>query len=158
MGQKSRTAEASFRFPPTIGAKGDVASNAVLAAARITELMELAAERLVQQELGGADSSVAIAMNFAHADPRLTSADFCGAIVRAVASRRGVAGKLHFVVIDAFDESGLIASAEQTIATAAIFAVPERSRCSMVPAYLRARTTKGDATISIAIERDHNVR
>ena len=110
MSQKSRTAEAILRLSPTQGA----IESAVLAASRITALMEQAAARLVQQGLHDSDSSVAIALNITHAGPALASGDFRGEIVRAVASYRGVAGRLHYVAIDAFDESGLIASAEQT--------------------------------------------
>jgi len=110
MSHKSRTAEAILRLSPTLGAK----DKAVLAASRITALMEQAAARLVQQGRDSSDSSVAIAMNVIHAGPALASGDFRGATVRAVASYRGVAGRLHYVAIDAFDESGLIASAEQT--------------------------------------------
>jgi fluoroacetyl-CoA thioesterase len=114
MSQKSRTAEATLRFLPARGTKQSAEESEVSAISRITALMELAAARLVQQGLDGAHSSVGIAMNVTHAAPAIASGDFHGANVRAVASYRGVAGKLHYIVIDAFDESGLIASAEHT--------------------------------------------
>ena len=110
MSQKSRTAEASLRLLPAHGAEG----MDVPASSRITALMELAAARLMHHGPGSTHSSVGIAMNITHAAPAFGSGDFRGAEVRAVASYRGVAGKLHHIVIDAFDESGLIATAEHT--------------------------------------------
>ena len=97
--------------------------------------MEQAAARLVQQGLDDAHSSIGIAMNVTHASPALASGDFRGASVRAVASYRGIAGRLHYVAVDAFDESGLIASAEHTRAIvigrrvrAPVASTPERQR------------------------------
>lgn len=114
MSQKSRTAEATLRFLPARGAKVSAEEREVSAVSRVIALMEMAAARLVQQGLDSEHSSVGIAMNVTHAAPACASGNFRGAIVRAVASYRGVAGKLHYIVIDAFDESGLIASAEHT--------------------------------------------
>jgi fluoroacetyl-CoA thioesterase len=102
MNQKYKTAEATLSLGP------------VLTTSRIMALMELAATRLVQQGLRGAQSSVGVAMNVTHAAPALAAGSLSGASVRAVASLRGVEGRLHHIAIDAFDESGLIASAEHT--------------------------------------------
>src|SRR5688572_1931484 len=102
MNQKSRTAEATIRLGP------------VLTMSQITSLMEIAATRLVQQELRGAQSSVGVAMNVTHAAPALAAGSLSGGSVRAVASLRGASGKAYHVEVDAFDESGLIASAEHT--------------------------------------------
>ncbi len=115
--QKSRRAEATLsliadegvlRLTPRDTLAADQATS------RITALMELAAARLVQQELRAPQTSVGVAMNITHAAPALATGDIRGMTVRAVASHRGVAGRLHHVTIDAFDESGLIASAEHT--------------------------------------------
>jgi predicted thioesterase len=110
MNQKYKTAEASLRLD-----EGDAHAPR---ASRITTLMELAAARLVQQELHGARASIGIELNITHASPALASGDIRGRIVRAVARYRGLpagaANRMHHVAIDAFDESGLIASAEHT--------------------------------------------
>jgi predicted thioesterase len=114
MSQKSRTAEATLRFLPAPGAKVTAEEREVSAVSRVIALMEMTAARLVQQGLDSEQTSVGITMNVTHVDPAVASGDFHGASVRAVARYRGVAGKLHYIVIDAFDESGLIASAEHT--------------------------------------------
>jgi predicted thioesterase len=123
MMQKSRTAEATLRLMPdqtphegTDEMRLSVQDSvpAVHVTSRITALMELAAARLVQQDLRDSETSVGIAMKLTHAAPALASGGLRGATVRAVASHRAVAGRLHHVRIDAFDESGLIASAEHT--------------------------------------------
>ena len=104
MSHKPRIAEATLRLSPAHGPGGSA----------ITALMELAALRLVHQGLDGTESSVGIRMSVTHAAPALASGEIRGASVRAVASYRGIAGRVHYVAIDAFDESGLIASAEHT--------------------------------------------
>ena len=119
MFQKSRTAEATLRLLPEqcmeeMPLSSRVTLPAAHATARVTALMEQAAARLVQQELRAAETSVGIAMNITHAAPALATGGIRGMNVRAVARHRGVAGGLHHVTIEAFDESGLIASAEHT--------------------------------------------
>lgn len=100
--KKMRTAEVTIRLEP------------LLTTAKLTSIVELAATRLVQQGLHGAQTSVGVATNVTHAAPALTAGKISGASVRAVAALRAVEGRLHLVAIDVFDESGLIASAEHT--------------------------------------------
>jgi predicted thioesterase len=102
MNQKMRTAEVTIRLEPA------------LTTSRLTALIELAATRLVQQGLHGAQASVGVSTNVTHAAPALIAGRFSGANVRAVATLRAVEGRQHLAAIDVFDESGLIASAEHT--------------------------------------------
>lgn len=122
MSQKSRTAQATLHLsrahsPGDNTEESRLAPDefpAVVAISRITALMEAAAIRLVQQGLHAAEVSVGVTMNVTHVAAALKSGHIRGTSVRAVASYRSVAGRLHHVAIDAFDESGLIASAEHT--------------------------------------------
>ena len=100
--QPQATAEAT-RLSPEDGFP------AVLATSRMVELMELAAARLMRPHLGDGESSVSISMNVTHAAKGAVSGR-----VRAVAGHDGIAGRLHRFTIHAFDETGLIGSAEHT--------------------------------------------
>ena len=106
MSVKSRTGEATLRlYPP----KATVGFPAVLARARMIELMELAAARLMKPHLSDAETSVSIEMKVTH-----VASTTVGGTLRAVATYAGVAGRLHRFRINVFDESGLIGSAEHT--------------------------------------------
>jgi predicted thioesterase len=87
----------------------------VLGPSRMIELMELAALRLMKSRLREGESSVGIETNVTHATPGAV----CGAM-RAVASYRGVSGRLHRFTINAFDESGLIGTSEHTRAVVGV--------------------------------------
>jgi predicted thioesterase len=115
---KSRPAEASLRVshPDTAEAtqsspQGD--SPAVPATSRMIELMEIAAARLMKPRLQDGETSVAIAMNVTYAAHTLRQPTR-GSTMRAVASYKGISGRLHRFTINAFDESGLIGAAEHT--------------------------------------------
>jgi len=119
---KYRTAEASLRVMPPDTAEathqspeGDL--QVVPAASRMIELMEIAAARLMKSHLRERESSVAVATNvtYAAASLRLPHG---GSTMRAVASYHGISGRLHRFKINAFDESGLIGTAEHTRAVA----------------------------------------
>jgi fluoroacetyl-CoA thioesterase len=86
-----------------------------LAPSRMIELMELAALRLMKSRLRDGESSVGIEMNVTHATPGAV----CG-VMRAVASYRGVSGRLHRFAIHAFDETGLIGTSEHTRAVVGV--------------------------------------
>jgi len=98
MSLKSRTGEATARISPVL-----------LSTARMIELMELAAARLMKPHLADGESSVSIEMQVTHVAPTTV-----GGNLRAVARYAGVAGRLHRFKINVFDESGLIGSAEHT--------------------------------------------
>jgi fluoroacetyl-CoA thioesterase len=98
MSLKFRTAEATLQVSPV-----------VLSTARMRDLMELAAVRLMRMHLADGESSVSTEMAVTHVAPASGS----GAL-RAVAAYKGVAGRLHRFTINVFDESGLIGSAEHT--------------------------------------------
>ncbi len=104
MMQKTRTGEATLRTPP----HGETGDPAGLATSRMVELMELAAVRLMKPHLADGESSVSIEMKVTHASPA------GGGTLRAVATYDGVSGRLHRFSIHAFDESGLVGSAEHT--------------------------------------------
>jgi fluoroacetyl-CoA thioesterase len=115
---KARTAEASMQLSSAEDGQGTAEARrrsptdefpAILATSRMTELMELAASRLMKQNLRVGQSSVGIAMNVTHA----AHANVSGT-VRAVAAYSGVSGRLHRFDINVFDESGLIGSAKHT--------------------------------------------
>ena len=111
---KPRTAEASLWMSSPDTAEATSLSPedtlpAVLATSRMTGLMELAAMRLMKQNLRNGESSVGIAMNVTHAAHSTVNGT-----VRAVATYAGVAGRLHRFDINVFDESGLIGSAKHT--------------------------------------------
>ena len=106
MSVKSRTGEATLRLCPP---KATVGFPAVLARARMIELMELAAARLMKPHLSDAETSVSMEMKVTH-----VASTTVGGTLRAVATYAGVAGRLHRFRINVFDESGLIGSAEHT--------------------------------------------
>jgi len=115
---KSRTAEARLRVLHPITAEATQLSStydfpAIPATSRMIELMEMAAARLMKPRLDIDESSVAVAMNITYAAPQLRRPN-AGCTLRAVASYKEIAGKLHRFTINAFDESGLIGSAEHT--------------------------------------------
>jgi predicted thioesterase len=112
---KSRTAEASLRvmLPDTAEATQQTSEiTFVPATSRMIELMEIAASRLMKPHLGEGESSVAVAMNVTYAAQSLRQPG--GSTMRAVASYNGITGRLHRFKINAFDESGLIGTAEHT--------------------------------------------
>ena len=113
---KYRTAEASLRVihPETAEVthqSSEDAFPAIPATSRMVELMEIAASRLMKSHLGEGESSVAVAMNVTYAAHSLRLPQG-GATMRAVASYNGISGRLHRFNIYAFDESGLIGTAE----------------------------------------------
>jgi fluoroacetyl-CoA thioesterase len=106
MSVKSRTGEATLRlYPPKVKAGFPV----VFPRARMIQLMELAAARLMKPHLRDTESSVSIEMKVTH-----VASTTVGGTLRAVAAHAGVAGRLHRFRINVFDESGLIGSAEHT--------------------------------------------
>jgi fluoroacetyl-CoA thioesterase len=118
MSLKARTAEVSLQvsLPSHLQQPAEAPSlspqdglPAVLATSRMIELMELAAARLMKPHLRDGESSVAISMNVTHA-----SRTPVNGFVRAVATPESISGRLHRFTIHAFDESGLIGSAEHT--------------------------------------------
>jgi len=113
---KYRTAEASLRVaPPEIAEATQQTSEGAFipAASRMIELMEMAAARLMKSRLRDGESSVAVAMNVTYAAHSLRHPG--GSLtMRAVASYNGITGRLHRFKINAFDESGLIGTAEHT--------------------------------------------
>ena len=120
MSFKVRTAEANLQVSSRKHLLGSAEATSlspedgfpVPAASRVIELMELAAVRLMKPLLAGGESSVAIAMEVTYAAPSVSRRS--GGKVRAVASFQGMAGRLYRFTIHAFDESGLIDSAEHT--------------------------------------------
>jgi predicted thioesterase len=80
---------------------------AVPAASRMIGLMELAAARLMKPHLESGESSVGISTNVTHAACRAATGT-----IRAVATHEGISGRTHRFTIHAFDETGLIGSAE----------------------------------------------
>ena len=79
-----------------------------MASSRLVALMELAAARLLQGQLPEGQSSVSVEMNVMH-----LVAGSQGEL-RAVATHLGSNGRLHHFRVHAFDETGLIGSAEHT--------------------------------------------
>jgi predicted thioesterase len=115
---KNRTAEVIQRFssPATAEATHDSSPNdltAIPPASRMIELMEIAAARLMKSHMGDGESSVAVAMNVTYAAHSLRYPG-SGSTMRAVASYSGISGRLHRFRINAFDETGLIGTAEHT--------------------------------------------
>lgn len=115
---KSRTAEVRLRVLHPITAEATQLSSpdefpAIPATSRMIELMEMAAARLMKPHLHENESSVAVAMNVTYAAPQLRRPN-AGCTLRAVAAYKEIAGKLHRFTINAFDESGLIGTAEHT--------------------------------------------
>jgi predicted thioesterase len=88
------------------------------ATSRMVELMETAAVRLMKAHLDVGETSVAVAMNVTYAAASLRH-PHGESSMRAVASYSGISGKLHRFRINAFDESGLIGTAEHTRAVVA---------------------------------------
>jgi len=106
---KYRTGEASLRaLSLTMREPGLIPPTS-----RMIELMEIASARLMKSHLGAGEASVAVAMNVTYAAPSLRHSGGASPM-RAVASYQGVSGKLHRFRINAFDESGLIGTAEHT--------------------------------------------
>ena len=113
---KYRTAEASHRLISTQIAEATQQTSEgafVPATSRMIELMEIAAARLMKSRLGEGQSSVVVAMNVTYAAHTLRQPG-AGPTMRAVASYNGISGRLHRFKINAFDESGLIGTAEHT--------------------------------------------
>jgi predicted thioesterase len=113
---KYRTAEASLRMSPPDAAEATQVSaegGFVPSTSRMIELMEIAAARLMKSRLHDGEASVPVAMNVTYAAHSLRHSNG-GATMRAVASYHGISGRLHRFKINAFDESGLIGSAEHT--------------------------------------------
>jgi len=115
---KYRTAEASLRVIHPESAEvtnqsTEDAFPAIPASSRMVELMEMAASRLMRPHLAEGESSVAVAMNVTYAAQSLRHPQG-GSTMRAVAAYGGISGRLHRFKINAFDESGLIGTAEHT--------------------------------------------
>jgi fluoroacetyl-CoA thioesterase len=113
---KYRTAEAILRMSPPETAEATHSSPGgfplIPATSRMVELMEIAAARLMKPRLQDGEASVAVAMNVTYAAHSLRHPG--GSSMRAVASYNGISGRLHRFTINAFDESGLIGTAEHT--------------------------------------------
>jgi fluoroacetyl-CoA thioesterase len=123
MSVKARTVESRLRVSPAPHPQGtEEATNlspadgppAVLETSRMVELMELAAARLMKPHLRDGESSVTVSLNLTHL-ARATVKGF----VRAVATHQGIAGRIHRFTVHAFDETGLIGSAEHARAVVA---------------------------------------
>jgi predicted thioesterase len=113
---KYRTAEASLRMSPPDTAEATQVSaegGFIPATSRMIELMEIAAARLMKPRLHDGEASVAVAMNVTYAAHSLRQSGG-GSTMRAVASYDGISGRLHRFKINAFDESGLIGTAEHS--------------------------------------------
>ena len=115
---KYRTAEASLRVSPPESAEATHVSSTddfavIPATSRMIELMEIAAARLMRTHLGAGETSVAVAMNVTYVAHSLRHLHGTSTM-RAVASYNGIAGRLHRFRINAFDESGLIGTAEHS--------------------------------------------
>jgi fluoroacetyl-CoA thioesterase len=106
---KYRTAEAAEATH--VSSQHDFPS--IPATSRMVELMEIAAARLMKPRLQDGESSVAVAMNVTYVAASLRQ-PIGGSTMRAVASYKGITGRLHRFTINAFDESGLIGTAEHT--------------------------------------------
>jgi predicted thioesterase len=89
----------------------------------------------MKPHLRDGESSVAVAMNVTYAAQSLRHPGG-GSTMRAVASYNGISGRLHRFKINAFDETGLIGTAEHTRAVAA-----ERRLTSV------ARRLAGESTV-----------
>jgi predicted thioesterase len=138
---KYRTAEASLRMisPDSAEATRQSPEDAfVPASSRMIELMEIAAARLMKSHLSDGESSVAVAMNVTYVAASLRHAG--AATMRAVASYNGTSGRLHRFRINAFDESGLIGTAEHTRAV-----VVERRLTSV------ARRLAGESSLLLTV-------
>jgi predicted thioesterase len=114
MNLKARTAEVVIAVSPPGTAEATYLSPedgfpAVLATSRMIELMELAASRLMKPHLRDGESSIAVETSLTHAAPTTV-----GGLIRAVATYEGISGRMHRFRINAFDETGLIASAKHT--------------------------------------------
>jgi predicted thioesterase len=138
---KYRTAEASLRLVSPDSAEATQRSTDtafVPATSRMIELMEMAAARLMKSHLSEGESSVAVAMNVTYAAASLRHPG--ASTMRAVASYSGISGRLHRFKINAFDESGLIGTAEHTRAV-----VIERRLTSV------ARQLAGEASLLMMV-------
>jgi fluoroacetyl-CoA thioesterase len=115
MSQIGRTAEVRWRVPRPRNprAKGGLSLEAdvpaIPANSRVVELMESAAIKLMKPWLSDAESTLGVKLDVTYLRPPTRDA-----MVRAVATYTGGAGRLHHFTIHAFDENGLIASCEHT--------------------------------------------
>jgi fluoroacetyl-CoA thioesterase len=118
MGLKDRTAETDLRVssPREPQATAEAARlspeggfAAVPWSARMIELMELAAARLMRPHLRAGETSVSVSLDLTHVAKGAVNGP-----VRAVATCQGISGRLHRFTIHAFDQSGMIGSAEHT--------------------------------------------
>ena len=112
---KYRTAEAILRTTPETAEATQQSPGGfplIPATSRMVELMEIAAARLMKPRLQEGEASVAVAMNVTYAAHSLRHPG--NGSMRAVASYNGISGRLHRFTINAFDESGLIGTAEHT--------------------------------------------
>ena len=113
---------------------------AIPATSRMIELMEIAAARLMKSHLRDGESSVAVAMNVTYAAASLRHPNG-GSTLRAVATHSGISGRLHRFKINAFDESGLIGTAEHTRAV--------RHRAAAHDACARRRAGKASVLLMV---------
>ena len=81
---------------------------AVPASARMAELMERAASRLMRRELSAGETSTSIRLGLWHL-ARITSTPESW---RVEARRSAIRCRVHEIQVDVFDDSGLIAGAE----------------------------------------------
>jgi fluoroacetyl-CoA thioesterase len=111
MSLKGRTAEATLRMPRLTAEVVSVSDGSDFPAAlprpRLSELMELAAARVMRRMLRDGESSVALSVEITHAVSGPSHGN-----LRAVATHQGVSGRVHRFLAHVFDESGLIASGE----------------------------------------------
>ncbi|HEY6126442.1 MAG TPA: hypothetical protein VIV63_17440 [Steroidobacteraceae bacterium] len=120
---KFKTAEARLRVLHPVTAEATQLPSrddlpAIPAMSRMIELMEMAAARLMRPRLQNGESSVAVAMNVTYAAPQMRLPG-AASTLRAVASYKEISGRLHRFTINAFDESGLVGTAEHTRAVLA---------------------------------------
>lgn len=80
---------------------------------RMMNHMDIAAARLLKPRLNDGEASVAVAMNVTYVSPNLRRASAADSM-RAVATYIGITGRLHRFTINAFDDSGLVGTAEHT--------------------------------------------
>jgi predicted thioesterase len=110
------SAEVQLLFPGSDFPAVVVGSGAYVA--HMIDLMESAAARLMRPYLRDGESSFVVEMRLNQAAYEQLDASR-GIAVRAIAIHRGAAARLHRFTLHAFDECGLIGSAEQTRAVVA---------------------------------------
>ena len=108
--------DASEPLPFSMEGFPAILASSLSTSARLTALMELAAARLIQPHLADGQSTVSVEMDVTHPVPSVQGD------LRAVASYLGMNGRLHHFRVHAFDETGLVGSAEHTRAVV----VPKR--------------------------------